>query len=129
MTAPHLASSKREMRRHLLAGSQDGSAQFSSCLRDGRDLAEQPMLFVVDAGGEIERGCRPGAAPIAEAKSPEPINGYRLVAGIEQKAVEVSGLQIEDGNLAAAELADQHLVADAERTARPADGGAAAETR
>src|SRR5204862_8169978 len=86
------------------------------------------MHFVIDSSGEEERVCRPGGAPIAEGQGPQPVNRYRLVVGVHKQAVKPSSLQVEGGDLAAAELTDQHSIADAKRDTE-ADGGAAAEIR
>src|SRR5256885_8391239 len=115
MTTPHDASSKRVMRRCLQARIRGRSEQPSSLLGDGRDLAEQPMHFVIDSSGEVEGVCRPGGAPIAEGQGPQPFNRYRLVVSVHKQAVKPSSLQVEGGDLAAAELTDQHSVADAKR--------------
>src|SRR5438105_4798478 len=102
--APHSAPSKRVMRRHLEATIRDRSDQSSL---NGRDLAEQPMLFIIDAGGEEERVRGPGGAPIPEAQGPESVNRQRLAARVRQQAVKVAAFQIKHGDLAATKLAHQ----------------------
>src|SRR4051794_37896247 len=121
VVAPYIAPSKRVIRRYLETMIRDRLDQSSSWPRNG-DLAEQPMFFIIDAGGEEQRVRRPGGGSIPEAQGPESVNRQRLAVGTPQQAGKASVFQIKHSDLAATKLAHQQGVADANPAHRTAEG-------
>src|SRR5438552_10680386 len=88
---------------------------------DGRDGAEEAVLFAVNASGEKQSVRGPGVRVVAEREGPEPIDRQDGIVGILYEADEFVGEAVERGNLAAAEIADENGVAELAEIARGPD--------
>lgn len=55
---------------------------------DGADGAEEPILLVIDAGSEVQAGCRTRAGAVSEGESPQAIDDQGLVVRALQLAFE-----------------------------------------
>src|SRR6266545_8116450 len=91
----------------------------------GLDRAEQAVCFVVDAGGEQQRGAVAGDA-VAEAQRPQALDLDRAAVLVPQPSEERAGLRVVGVDAAVAEVADQQRAAEAtepRRGQRQAPGG------
>src|SRR5438132_2017162 len=85
---------------------------------DGRDGAEEAILFAVNAGGEKQSVRGPGVRVIAKRERPQTVNGQDGVIRILHESHEFVGEAIESGNLATAEITDKNGVAELAKVAR-----------
>lgn len=76
-----------------------------------RNCAEQAMLLIVWAGGEIER-VRVTDTIVAEDQGPQARVGDYLSIGILELSNEVSGCRVECVDGAVAEVSDQNVIAE-----------------
>src|SRR6266567_2749857 len=74
--------------------------------------AEQPVAFVVEPRREEEGVGRPRRPTVAKPQPPEAVNDNRVIEGIPEEPHESSGHRIKGGNLAAAEVPHQQLIAE-----------------
>ena len=77
---------------------------------DGRDGAEEAVLFAVNAGSEEQSVRWPGVRVVAEGERPKPIDGQDGIVGILHEADEFVREAIERSNLATAEIANENGV-------------------
>src|SRR5260370_17861242 len=82
----------------------------------GLDGAEQPVCFVVPAGGEEQRGRVAGQAAVAEGQAPQPVDGDRVPGWVLQLAEERAGRRVEGADPAVAEVAHQQVIAEGAET-------------
>src|SRR5438552_18061036 len=88
---------------------------------DGRDGAEEAVLFAVNASSEEQSVRWPGVCVVAEGERPKPIDGQDGIVGILHEADEFVREAVEGGNLAAAEIAYENGVAELAEIARGPD--------
>src|SRR6266566_2446350 len=83
----------------------------------GGEGAEQPVGFVIDAGGEVQRVRRDIERPGWEAQAPQPSDGERVAVGVPKLATELAARGFVGIDLPTAEVADQDVAA------KSAEGG------
>src|SRR5947209_7707039 len=72
--------------------------------------AEQTVLFVVRAGGEINRVGQTSISAIADFEGPQPVDDERLPVGVAHLVNKRAAGRIEGVDVAVAEISDPQLV-------------------
>ena len=77
-----------------------------------RDGSEKSVLFVIDAGGEIQRVGQSGSTIIGKRERPKSIDGQYGIVWVLHEAHELVGEAVKRGDPPAAEIADKNGVAE-----------------